>query len=130
MSDEHPAIDPTYPSRRLLALIGDRWTPIVLYVLGIGTRRYGELQRQLPGISKKMLTQTLRNLEQGGLLRRKVYAVVPPRVDYDLTALGRTFREPAEALCEWAKRHEQDIATVEKNQARKRGKTNLYLYIL
>jgi len=115
MNDKRRPIDPTYPSRRLLELIGDRWTPIVLYVLGDGTQRYGELQRQLPGISKKMLTQTLRNLERGGVVSRVVHPVVPPRVDYDLTELGRKFLEIARTLCDWARRHEDEIATVESN---------------
>jgi DNA-binding HxlR family transcriptional regulator len=118
MSDD-PVIDPTYPARRLLELIGDRWTAIVIFVLSAGTRRYGELQRQLPGISKKMLTQTLRELERGSLVNRKVHAVVPPRVDYDLTDLGLKFVEPATALCRWAQEHEADIRSVEKAKARK-----------
>ena len=102
MTDEIKVYDEDYPSRRLLDLIGDKWTPIIVYVLGQGTKRYGELQRHLPDVSKKMLTQTLRALERDGLLSRKVYAEVPPRVDYDLTPLGRAFLEPVTALCRWA----------------------------
>ena len=60
MSDTIDVYDESYPSRRLLELIGDKWTPIIVYILGQGTRRYGELQRHLPDVSKKMLTQTLR----------------------------------------------------------------------
>ncbi len=115
MNDRDDVIDSTYPSRRLLELIGDRWTPMALYLLGSGTRRFGEMQRRLPGISKKMLTQTLRRLEVGGLVARKVYAEVPPRVDYGLTALGRKFVEPVEALCRWAKEHDKDLRAVERN---------------
>jgi DNA-binding HxlR family transcriptional regulator len=98
-----------YPARRLLDLIGDKWTPIVVYLVGEGTQRHGELLRRLPGVSKKMLTQTLRNLERDGLVRRKVYAEVPPRVEYDLTALGRAFLEPVTGLCRWAQGHEADL---------------------
>lgn len=91
-----------YPTRKLLDLIGDKWTPIVVYIVGEGTKRYSELHRRLPGVSKKMLTQTIRNLERDGLVRRKVYAEVPPKVEYDLTALGQAFLEPVTGLCRWA----------------------------
>ena len=70
MTDNTTVYNQDYPSRRLLDLIGDKWTPIVLYILGRGTKRYGELQRHLPDVSKKMLTQTLRAMERDGLLRR------------------------------------------------------------
>jgi DNA-binding HxlR family transcriptional regulator len=122
MTDETTVYDENYPSRRLLDLIGDKWTPIVLYVLGHGTRRYGEMQRHLPDISKKMLTQTLRALEKGGLLRRKVYAEVPPKVEYDLTALGRIYLEPVTALCRWATEHSSALDAVQINlrKARRR----------
>jgi DNA-binding HxlR family transcriptional regulator len=119
MDDADSIIDTSYPSRRLLELIGDRWTPLVLFILGRGMQRYGGLQRQLHGISKKMLTQTLRSLEQGGLVKRTVYAEVPPRVDYDLSALGKRFVEPVEALCRWAQEHDADITAFEKGLARK-----------
>ena len=105
MTHETIVYDENYPTRRLLELIGDKWTPIVLYILGGGTKRYGELQRHLPDVSKKMLTQTLRALETVGLLRRTVYAEVPPRVEYDLTPLGRVFLEPVTELCRWATDH-------------------------
>jgi DNA-binding HxlR family transcriptional regulator len=120
MTDERLVFDARYPSRRFLALIGDKWTPIVLYVLGHRMKRYGELQRHLPDISKKMLTQTLRDLEQGGLLRRTVYAEVPPRVEYELTALGRIYLEPVTALCRWATRHLKDLDAVESNRRKAR----------
>lgn len=114
--DQTTVYNEDYPSRRLFDLIGDKWTPIILYVLGQGTRRYGEMQRHLPDISKKMLTQTLRALEDGGLLRRTVYAEVPPKVEYDLTALGRIYLEPVTALCRWATEHSDDLDAVEANR--------------
>src|ERR1700681_2134221 len=77
MTDEIKVYDESYPTRRLLELIGDKWTPIIVYLLSQGTKRYGELQRHLPDVSKKMLTQTLRALERDGLLKRKVYAEGP-----------------------------------------------------
>src|SRR6266478_7665244 len=101
MTDEITVYNQDYPSRRLLDRIGDKWTPIVLYILGQGTKRYGEMQRHLPDVSKKMLTQTLRRLEEDGLLTRTVFAEVPPRVEYDLTPLGRVFLEPVTSLCAW-----------------------------
>jgi DNA-binding HxlR family transcriptional regulator len=123
MTDEPTVYDENYPSRRLLDLIGDKWTPIVLYVLRHGTRRYGEMQRHLPGLSKKMLTQTLRALEKGGLLRRTVYAEVPPKVEYDLTALGRIYLEPVTALCRWATEHSSDLDAVQMNLRKARRRT-------
>ena len=120
MPDKTTVYDESYPSRRLLHLIGDKWTPIVLYVLGLGTKRYGEMQRHLPDISKKMLTQTLRALEEGGLLRRKVYPEVPPKVEYDLTALGRIYLEPVTALCRWAAEHLNDLDAVQMHRRKAR----------
>ena len=111
----------SYPSRLVLDLIADKWRPIVLYILGQGTKRYSDLQRQLPGVSKKMLTQTLRRLEQDGLLTRKVYPVVPPRVEYNLTHLGRTFLEPVAALCAWANNHKAELNAVRKNRAKRKS---------
>jgi DNA-binding HxlR family transcriptional regulator len=124
MPDAKPIYGEDYPSRRLLGLIGDKWTPIVIYILGQGTRRYSELQRQLPDLSKKMLTQTLRSLERDGMLSRKVYAEVPPRVEYELTGLGRVFLEPVTIQCEWATDHPEELkaahANRKKSQRRKR----------
>jgi DNA-binding HxlR family transcriptional regulator len=121
MTDEIKVYDESYPTRRLLELIGDKWTPIIVYILGQGTKRYGELRRHLPDVSKKMLTQTLRALERDGLLNRKVYAKVPPRVDYDLTPLGRVFLEPVTSLCAWAQAHQGDLEAA--HAKRKKGRT-------
>src|SRR5258705_12355739 len=120
MTDKTIVYDENYPTRRLLELIGDKWTPIVVYILGGGTKRYGELQRHLPDVSRKMLTQTLRDLEDGGLLTRTVYAEVPPRVEYALTPLGRTFLEPVSLLCQWATGHSHDLDAVEANRKKAR----------
>src|ERR1700724_112141 len=116
MTDKISVYNEDYPSRRLLGLIGDKWTPIVLYILGQGTKRYGEMQRHLPDVSKKMLTQTLRRLEEVGLLTRTVFAEVPPRVEYDLTPLGRVFLEPVTELCRWATDPPDDLETVQSNR--------------
>src|ERR1700677_1683032 len=112
MTDEIKVYDEGYPSRRLLELIGDKWTPIIVYILGQGLKRYGELRRHLPDVSKKMLTQTLRALETDGLLKRTVYAEVPPKVEYELTRAGLTFLEPVMSLCRWASSHTDALDAV------------------
>ena len=97
-----PLYDAQYPARQVLQIIADTWTPIVLFCMRGRTRRFNELQRSIPDISKKMLTQTLRKLEKRGLLNRLVHPVVPPHVDYSLTPAGNKFAEAVALLCEWA----------------------------
>jgi DNA-binding HxlR family transcriptional regulator len=95
--------------RRLLDRVGDKWSLLVMALLDGGTLRFGELRRQIDGISQRMLTLTLRQLERDGLVERTVYAVVPPRVDYTLTALGRTLLEPIHGLVEWTIDHHGEV---------------------
>ncbi len=90
------------PTRRLLDRIGDRWTVLIIGALGDRSHRFSEIARRVDGISQKMLTQTLRNLEGDGIVTRTVYPEVPPRVEYALTPMGLTLREPLRALEEWA----------------------------
>jgi DNA-binding HxlR family transcriptional regulator len=104
--------DMRYPARRYLELIGDKWTPVVLYCLSGGTRRFGELQRCIPDISKKMLIQVLRRLEGDGLVDRRVFQQVPPKTEYTLTAAGKRIHEPIAAMCDWAMKNEDVIAVV------------------
>jgi DNA-binding HxlR family transcriptional regulator len=85
-----------------LARIGDKWTVLVVGALSRGTLRYTELHRQVGGISQRMLTLTLKGLEQDGLVARTVHPTIPPRVEYALTDLGRTLIRPLRALFEWA----------------------------
>jgi DNA-binding HxlR family transcriptional regulator len=92
-------------SQQVLELIANKWTALVIYCLGPGPLRHSELRRRIGGISQKMLTQTLRNLERNGLVTRRVYPVVPPRVEYSLTPLGRTLCEPLKAICRWSEQH-------------------------
>jgi len=94
----------------VLGLIADHWTPLVIYALEEDTMRFGQLLKRIDGISKKMLTQTLRALERNGLVQRVVYPVVPPIVEYSLTPLGQTLREPMNALKIWAYGHLQEVA--------------------
>src|ERR1700678_1626678 len=84
-----------------LARIGDKWTVMVVVALSRGTLRYTELHRQVEGISQRMLTLTLKGLEQDGLVARTVHPTIPPRVEYDLTDLGRTLIRPLRGLFEW-----------------------------
>jgi len=93
------------PSRAVLDRIADKWTALIIYALSDGTLRYGELQRRVGGITQKMLTQTLRSLEADGLVDRRVHPVVPPMVEYTLTPLGRSLREPLGAIRRWAERN-------------------------
>lgn len=93
------------PSREVLARIGDKWTALVIRALDGRTLRYNELLRGVAGISQKMLTQTLRALEEDGLVTRKVYPVIPPMVEYSLTPLGRTLVSIVNAICQWAEHH-------------------------
>ncbi|MFK8849789.1 winged helix-turn-helix transcriptional regulator [Streptomyces sp. Ac-502] len=90
------------PARMAVELIADKWTVVVLYGLSRGPVRHGELIDLIGGISRKMLTQTLRRLEAHGLVRRHAYAEAPPRVEYELTPLGETLIEPIHMLTEWA----------------------------
>lgn len=98
------------PTRRILDRIGDRWTVLIIGVLGDGEARFSEVRRQVEGISQKMLTQTLRGLERDGLVRRTVHPEVPVRVEYALTEAGRTLLEPLAALERWSIEHLGDVS--------------------
>jgi DNA-binding HxlR family transcriptional regulator len=93
----------------IMGSICDKWSLLILHQLSQGTKRYGELQRGIRGISQKMLTQTLRSLERDRLVRRTVHAVVPPRVDYALTRFGGTLTSPLLALYRWTEAHLAEI---------------------
>jgi DNA-binding HxlR family transcriptional regulator len=109
-------------SRKVLDRIADKWTALIIHALATGTKRSGELRRAVTGISQKMLTQTLRSLEEDGLVERKVHPVVPPMVEYSLTSLGRTLTEPLEAICRWAEKH---LGKLEAARARSRVKSQV-----
>ncbi|WP_051950590.1 winged helix-turn-helix transcriptional regulator [Actinacidiphila yeochonensis] len=98
------------PSRELLDRIGDKWTVLVLGELTDGLpRRFSALRDRLAGVSEKMLTQTLRHLERDGLVTRTLYPTVPPKVEYRLTPLGDTLREPLRALRQWTVDHMAEV---------------------
>lgn len=90
------------PIRDVLDRLGDRWTVLVLHELAGGTLRFSEIRKGIADISPRMLAQTLRHLEQDGLVTREVFPSIPPRVDYTLTALGQSFFERVEMLAQWA----------------------------
>jgi DNA-binding HxlR family transcriptional regulator len=98
--------DPSNPVCRtistLLSRIGDKWTVLVVQTLGEGSRRFNELRRDIPSVSQRMLTLTLRNLERDGLVNRTVTPSIPPRVDYELTKLGQSLQKPICGLALWA----------------------------
>lgn len=93
------------PARLVVDLIADKWTVVTLYALSRGPRRHGEIVELIGGISKKVLTQTLRRLERHGLVERTAFAVVPRRVEYALTELGGSLMEPISGLTRWAEEH-------------------------
>jgi DNA-binding HxlR family transcriptional regulator len=108
------------PSRGLLTIVANKWAALIIHTLADGTKRYSELQRAIGGVSQKMLTQTLRNLEAAGVVHRKVYAVVPPMTEYSLTPLGKSITEPLNAICRWSEKHGQT-----QKRIRKAGKQEL-----
>jgi len=104
----------------VLSRVGDKWSVFVIMMLGDGPKRFNELKRMINGISQRMLTLTLRGLERDGLVTRTIFPTIPPRVDYELTDLGRGLSRPVEALGKWAMEH---LAQIEAARTRfdKRG---------
>jgi DNA-binding HxlR family transcriptional regulator len=105
----------------ILARVGDKWSVFVIMLLGDGPRRFNELKRMVGGISQRMLTLTLRGLERDGLVTRTVFPTIPPRVDYELTDLGRGLQQPVRALGEWAMDHQREIEDARARFDRKNG---------
>jgi DNA-binding HxlR family transcriptional regulator len=95
--------------REVLNRVGDKWSVQVVVHLGGGTRRFSELRRMIEGISQRMLTLTLKGLERDGLISRTVYPTIPPRVEYQLTRLGRSLLLPIRGLETWARKNRQNI---------------------
>ncbi|NNM46199.1 winged helix-turn-helix transcriptional regulator [Knoellia koreensis] len=99
------AFDPECPTRVVLDRLGDKWTVLVIGALADGPLRFTELRARIGAVAPKVLTQTLRALERDGLLTRTVHAQVPPRVDYEITPLGRSLSAPLAVLTDWAEEH-------------------------
>ena len=98
-----------WSTRVSLARMDNKWTAMVVIALGRGVRRFGELRTKVDGISAKVLTETLRSLERDGLVARHVHAEMPPRVEYELTELGRTLHAPLQAIGCWAEVHAEEV---------------------
>ena len=96
---------PACPVETTLTLIGDKWKVLILRDLLTGTKRFGELKRSVGNVSQKVLTAQLRDMEESGLLTRKVYAEVPPRVEYSLTELGHSLRPILDAMSSWGENY-------------------------
>ena len=96
-------------TREILSRVGDKWSVLVIVILGEQTTRFNELKRSIEGISQRMLTLTVRGLERDGLVKRTVYPTIPPSVDYRLTPLGRTLLEPVKVLAMWAQGHRPEV---------------------
>ncbi|RSD10448.1 winged helix-turn-helix transcriptional regulator [Amycolatopsis eburnea] len=101
--------DRNCPTRQLLDRIGDQWTVLIVGALKDGPLRFTEIGRRVDGISQKVLTQTLRSLVRDGILTRTAYATIPPKVEYELTPLGRNLSEPLEMLDRWARVHMSSV---------------------
>jgi DNA-binding HxlR family transcriptional regulator len=101
--------------REVLGRVGDKWSALTIAMLGTGTKRFSQLRRDIDGISQRMLTVTLRNLERDGLVSRQIFPEVPPRVEYTLSELGASLHETILGLVQWSEGH-----TTEIQQARTR----------
>lgn len=108
----------------MLSRIGDKWTVLVVGTLSAGTMRYTDLHRNVDGISQRMLTLTLRGLEEDGLVARTVYPTIPPRVEYTLTPMGHTLTKPLFALYEWTMQHRPGMLEARKAFARGRRRSS------
>lgn len=104
-----PLIDEDCATRNILDRVGDKWSVYIVVTLSEGPRRFNEMKRAIEGISQRMLTRTLRGLERDGLITRTAFPTIPPRVDYELTALGRTLLVPITALKTWADESQEAI---------------------
>ncbi len=102
-------MDPNCPSRLVLDRVAEKWTGLVIIALAEGTLRFGELRERIGSVSPKVLSQTLKGLERDGMVRRRVYAEVPSRVEYSLTELGSSLREPIRAVQLWAEQHATSV---------------------
>jgi DNA-binding HxlR family transcriptional regulator len=106
------------PTRQVLDLIADKWTVLIIRRLADGTLRFAQLRRSVDGISQKVLTNLLRNLERDGIVTRRIYASVPPKVEYSLTNLGRSLCKLVEGICGWAEANIEQVQAAREIYAR------------
>jgi DNA-binding HxlR family transcriptional regulator len=102
------------PVEATIEVIGGKWKPLILWWLNQKTYRFADLRRQIPGISEKMLIQHLRELEADGIVDRKVFSTVPPKVEYSLTDHGKSLKQALNAICDWGKKHIERTGAVYK----------------
>src|SRR5258708_33323053 len=110
--------------RQVLTRVGDKWSVLVVTLLRDGPKRFSELRRTIEGVSQRMLTLTLRGLERDGLVTRTVEPTIPPRVDYELTPLGRTLLDPILALGKWAHEHRAAIQEARNRYDARQARTD------
>jgi len=103
------------PVELAIRIIGGKWKPVILWHLKDATKRFGELKREIPGITVKMLAQQLRELEQDGIISRKMFYEVPPRVEYSLTDMGRSLDPVLSAMCSWGKMYSETVLNKTSN---------------
>ncbi len=101
------------PVEAAIDVIGGKWKPLILWWLQQRTYRFAELRRQIPGITEKMLTQQLRELEADGIVHRFVHPTVPPKVEYSLTEYGRSLESALKEICDWGRRHMERIGAIQ-----------------
>lgn len=125
MKPRHPTLTAECrPISELLARIGDKWSVLVVGLLGDGPLRFSALRRRIDGISQKMLTATLRSLERDGFVTRTVFPTTPPQVEYELTDLGRDLLVPVGALAEWARQNQARVDDARRQFDRQNGVAN------
>jgi DNA-binding HxlR family transcriptional regulator len=107
-------------ARSILARVGDKWSVLIIVLLGDGTKRFNEIRRMVGGISQRMLTLTLRGLERDGLVTRTQFPTIPPRVDYELTRLGRSLWDAVEPLSTWAQAHVKHVSRAQTEFEKKK----------
>lgn len=107
---EKKKVFPACPVETTLSLIGDKWKVLILRDLLPGTKRFGELKKSIGGVSQKVLTAQLRDMEENGLVSRKVYPEVPPRVEYSLTELGRSLKPILDAMQDWGNEYKSKFS--------------------
>jgi DNA-binding HxlR family transcriptional regulator len=107
------------PVETTLNIIGDKWKPLIIYHLLDGTKRYSELQRRIPNVTRRMLTEHLRELEVDGIVHREVYKQVPPKVEYSLTAMGITLKPVLDTILNWGIWYQQQTSEVQRNEGTK-----------
>ena len=115
------ALSATCPARAILASVANKWTVLVLSVLTEDTTRFNELRRRVQGVTQKGLTQTLRELERLGLVSRRIYAEVPPRVEYSLTPLGHSLVKVLDNIKEWTESHAPEVLQAQQRFERTRA---------